>query len=62
MTNFVIVCYLPPAAQPEVPHNRSGGVLGVLSALYCKLYHFNLSAKMARETIMCFGVGEDRTW
>lgn len=61
MTNFVIVCYLPPVAQPQVLHRSSGSALGVLSVPYSKLYCFSLSAKMARDTTMHFGVGEDRT-
>lgn len=31
MTNFVIVCYLPPVAQPQVLHSNGDSALGVLS-------------------------------
>lgn len=61
MTNFVIVYYLPPVAQPQVLHSNGGSALRVLSVPYSKLCCFSLSAKMARDTTMHLGVGEDRT-
>lgn len=61
MTNFVIVCYLPPVAQPQVLYSNADSALGVLSVPYSKLYHFSLSAKLVRDTTLHPGVGEDRT-
>lgn len=61
MTNFVIVCYLPPVAQPQVLHITGDSALGLLSVPYSKLYNVSLSAKLGKDTTMYLGVGEDRT-
>lgn len=59
MTNFVIVCDLPPVAQPQVLHSNADSALEVLSVPYSKLYHFSLSEKLVRDTTMHLGERQD---
>lgn len=61
MTNFVIVCCLPPVAQPQVLHSNGDSALGVLSVPYSKLYNFSLSAKLGRDTTTYLGVAGDNS-